>query len=187
MPGPKALRRLVRLARRAGRALAASRRIEQAETLSATDELTGVPNRRAFERALHREVERARRAGTPLAVGLLDVDHFKAFNDRFGHPVGDRVLAQVARRLAGAFRETDLVARWGGEEFAVLLTGLSDGTPEEARTVLERARVAVGGRPLALGPGLPCPTGERLVGRVAHLLEAEPMRGHHRDSAAAFR
>jgi len=157
LPTARALRRWLRMARRAGRALAASRRIEQAETLSATDELTGVPNRRAFERALHRELERARRAGTSLAVGLLDVDHFKTVNDRFGHPVGDRVLAQVARRLTSALRETDLVARWGGEEFAVLLTGLADGTAAEALTVLERARVAVGGRPLALGPGLPCP------------------------------
>lgn len=157
LPRDPALRRWLRMARRAGRALAASRRIEQAEVLSATDELTGLPNRRAFERALHRELERARRGGTPLAVGLVDVDHFKAFNDRFGHPVGDRVLAQVARRLTSALRETDLVARWGGEEFAVLLTGLADGTHAEALTVLDRARVAVGGRPLALGPGLPCP------------------------------
>jgi len=85
------------------------------------------------------------------------VDHFKAVNDRFGHPVGDRVLSQVARRLAQSFRETDLVCRFGGEEFAVLLTALSDGTPAEALTVLERARRAVGERPLSLGPGLPSP------------------------------
>jgi diguanylate cyclase (GGDEF)-like protein len=157
LPDRARLRALLRMARRAGRALSASRRIEQAEMLSATDELTGLPNRRAFERALHREVERARRGGTPLAVGLVDVVHFKGFNDRFGHPVGERVLAQVARRLTSALRETDLVARWGGEEFAVLLTGLSEGTPDEALVVLERARTAVGTRPLALGPGLPCP------------------------------
>lgn len=157
LPGTATVRRWVRRARRAGQALSVARRIEQAESLSATDELTGLPNRRAFLRALHREVERARRAGDAVAVGLLDVDHFKAVNDRFGHPVGDRVLAQVARRLSGALRETDLVARFGGEEFAVLLTGLQDGTAAEALSVLERARTAVGGRPLALGPGLPCP------------------------------
>lgn len=157
LPGGATVRRWVRRARRAGQALSVARRIEQAESLSATDELTGLPNRRAFLRALHREIERARRAGDAVAVGLLDVDHFKAVNDRFGHPVGDRVLAQVARRLSGALRETDLVARFGGEEFAVLLTGLQDGTAAEALSVLERARAAVGGRPLALGPGLPCP------------------------------
>lgn len=156
-PDSGSLRRLVRMARRAGRALSAARRLEQAEALSATDELTSLPNRRAFERALHREIERTRRGGATIAVGLLDIDHFKSVNDRFGHPVGDRVLVQVARRLATAFRETDLVCRWGGEEFAVLLTGLAEGSPVEALSVLERARMAVGARPLALGPGLPCP------------------------------
>jgi two-component system, cell cycle response regulator len=142
---------------RAGRAVSAARRLAQAETLSGTDDLTSLPNRRSFERALHREVERARRTGSHVAVGLLDIDHFKSFNDRFGHPVGDRVLIQVARRLASAFREIDVVSRWGGEEFAVLLTGLVDGTPAEALAVLERARDAVGGKPVALGPGLPSP------------------------------
>jgi diguanylate cyclase (GGDEF)-like protein len=157
LPSPEELRVLVRMAKRAGRAVSAARRLEQAETQSATDELTGLPNRRAFERALRREVERARRGGTALAVAILDIDRFKSLNDRFGHPVGDRVLAQVARRLSDSVRETDLVCRWGGEEFAILLMGLAEGTPAEALLVLERSRAAVGGRPLALGPGLPCP------------------------------
>ena len=157
LPEPKAIAGLMRITVRAGRALSAARRLEHAEALSATDDLTGLPNRRAFERALHREIERARRAGTHLAVALLDVDHFKAVNDRFGHPVGDRVLSHVARRLAESFRETDLVCRWGGEEFAVLLPALAEGTAAEALTVVERARRAVSDRPLALGPGLPCP------------------------------
>ena len=157
LPDAKQLPRLLRIAVRAGRALSAARRLEHAETLSATDDLTALPNRRAFERALHRELERARRAGGHLAVAILDVDHFKAVNDRFGHEVGDRVLAEVARRLAQAFRETDLVCRFGGEEFAVLLTALAEGTAAEALTVLERARRAVSERPLALGPGYPCP------------------------------
>lgn len=151
------LRTLRRMGDRAGRALSAARRIEQAEALSATDELTGLPNRRSFERALHRELERARRAGGHLAVGLLDIDHFKSLNDRYGHPAGDRVLVQVARRIAGAFRETDLVCRWGGEEFAILLPALAEGTASEALTVVERARAAVADKPLTLGPGLPCP------------------------------
>ena len=151
------LRALRRMADRAGHALSAARRIEQAEVLSATDELTSLPNRRSFEKALHREMERCRRAGTALAVALLDIDHFKSLNDRFGHPAGDRVLVQVARRIASAFRETDLVSRWGGEEFAVLLPALAEGTVSEAVTAVERARVAVAGKPLTLGPGLPCP------------------------------
>ena len=157
LPDEALLSRLLRMGQRAGRALSASRRLESAELQSSTDELTGLPNRRAFERALARELELARRSGVALAVGLVDVDFFKRVNDVHGHPVGDRVLAQVARRLASALRETDLVCRWGGEEFAVLLTGLAEGTPTEALSVLERARRSVGERPLALGPGLPCP------------------------------
>ncbi len=148
---------LARMAARAGRAIHTARRLEHAEALSATDELTGLANRRAFERAIKREIERARRTGAHVGVGLMDVDFFKSLNDRFGHPAGDRILAQVAHRLAQAFRETDLVCRWGGEEFAVLLLGLADGSAAEALAVLERARHAVGSRPLALGPGLPSP------------------------------
>ena len=158
LPGREDLRRLRRLARGAGRALVAARRLEHAEAASATDETTGLPNRRSFGRALRRELERARRSGTGLAVALFDIDRFKAFNDRFGHPVGDRVLAQVARRMASAVRETDLVARWGGEEFAALLTDLGDDAKTEAFAVVERARAAVSARPLSLGAGLPHPS-----------------------------
>jgi diguanylate cyclase (GGDEF)-like protein len=145
------------MASRAGRAILAARRLEHAEALSTTDELTQLPNRRSFERALGRELERARRAGSKLGVALLDVDEFKQVNDRYGHPAGDRVLGQIARRLRQSFRDTDLVCRWGGEEFAVLLPELAQGTPEEVLAILERARHAVGGRPITLGPGLASP------------------------------
>jgi len=157
VPDDALLRSMRRMGDRAGLALSAARRIEQAEVLSATDELTALPNRRSFERALSREMERCRRSSEALAVALLDIDHFKALNDRFGHPMGDRILVQVARRIAGAFRETDLVCRWGGEEFAVLLPSLGEGSTKEALCAIERARAAVAAKPLALGPGLPCP------------------------------
>ncbi len=157
VPDDGVLRSMRRMGDRAGLALSAARRIEQAEALSATDELTGLPNRRSFERALRREMERCRRTNAAVAVALLDIDHFKAMNDRFGHPMGDRILVQVARRIAGAFRETDLVCRWGGEEFAVLLPALAEGSPAEALSAIERARAAVAAKPLSLGPGLPCP------------------------------
>lgn len=87
-----------------------------------TDGLTGVGNRRNFDDMLDREWQRARRQGTALALLLIDVDHFKLYNDRYGHPMGDTCLKRVARSLDGTVRRTaDFVARCGGEEFAILL------------------------------------------------------------------
>ncbi len=157
VPSQEVVRTWTRLGRHAGMALRNARRMQRARSLSTIDELTRLPNRRAFERALHRELERARRSATRLVVGIVDVDHFKAFNDRHGHAIGDRVLTEVARRLQSAFRETDLVARWGGEEFAVLLPGLEreDGTARDPQRLMERACAGVRGRPFALGEGIP--------------------------------
>jgi diguanylate cyclase (GGDEF)-like protein len=92
------------------------------EALSNTDGLTAIANRRAFDGMLAQEWKRGRRAGTPLALVMLDVDHFKHFNDRYGHPAGDRCLRALARALAQAGRRAgELAARYGGEEFVVLL------------------------------------------------------------------
>lgn len=110
------------------------------ERIALVDPLTGLANRRRFEEALEAEWRRERRAGDPLALVLFDVDHFKAFNDTFGHPQGDRCLRLVAEALAtGVRRGGDLAARWGGEEFAVLLpgTGLEEAS-EVARALLAR-------------------------------------------------
>lgn len=85
-----------------------------------TDVLTGIANRQGFNEAMAREFARARRFRHPLAVVILDLDHFKRVNDRYGHQVGDQVLAGAARMLATRVRESDFVARWGGEEFAVI-------------------------------------------------------------------
>jgi diguanylate cyclase (GGDEF)-like protein len=109
--------------------------------LSETDELTGLANRRQFDRRLADECARARRHGTPIALLLLDIDHFKRYNDLHGHPAGDACLRQVAQVLRGtARRGGDLVARIGGEEFGILLPHHS---AEEARTQAESCLAAL--------------------------------------------
>jgi diguanylate cyclase (GGDEF)-like protein len=91
-------------------------------SLATTDALTGLANRRCFDLALAREWRRAGREEIPLGLLMVDVDHFKAFNDRFGHPAGDSCLALVAKAIEKAVqRPTNVTARYGGEEFAVLL------------------------------------------------------------------
>ncbi len=91
------------------------------ERLATTDRLTGLPNRRGAEEVLKREVGRLKRYEASLACALLDIDHFKDVNDRHGHEAGDRVLQQVARAIANVIRDSDYAARWGGEEFLVLM------------------------------------------------------------------
>ena len=92
----------------------------EAQRLSVTDPLTGAGNLRHMTTTLAREVERASRFQRPLSLLLLDLDHFKAVNDTYGHTVGDAVLRELARRLASCVREVDIVARYGGEEFVVV-------------------------------------------------------------------
>ena len=89
--------------------------------LSLTDELTGLPNRRAFTRRLEDEVARSRRYSTPLALAIIDLDKFKRINDQYGHAAGDSVLQCFARSMLSVFRHHDTTARYGGEEFAVLM------------------------------------------------------------------
>ncbi len=89
--------------------------------LSLTDELTGLPNRRAIQLRLEEEVARARRYDTPLALAIIDLDRFKQINDRYGHPAGDTILQCFASKLLSVFRHHDTTARFGGEEFAVLM------------------------------------------------------------------
>jgi len=113
----------------------------QLHELATTDSLTGLLNRRAGTDKLTAEIERARRAGSALSLVLLDIDHFKQVNDHFGHDVGDRVLREVADLLRARIRKTDAAARWGGEEFALILpeTGL-DGADRFAGELLARMR-----------------------------------------------
>lgn len=95
--------------------------LSRVRQLSLTDELTGLPNRRAFQRRLEDEVGRGNRYGYPVTLAMIDLDEFKEINDTHGHPVGDRVLIAYAKEILPIFRLHDMVARYGGEEFAVLL------------------------------------------------------------------
>ncbi|HET6889664.1 MAG TPA: diguanylate cyclase [Pyrinomonadaceae bacterium] len=110
------------------------------------DHLTGLANRRRFRGALTHEVERWRRYGVPCALLLLDIDHMKAINDRFGHPSGDLVIRHVANTLTEVSRDNDTPARLGGEEFALLLANIS---AERAAAAAERLRVVLSERPVA--------------------------------------
>jgi diguanylate cyclase (GGDEF)-like protein len=116
---------------------------ERLIVMSLTDALTGLANRRYFDRQLEREVARARRYRRALALIMVDLDHFKRLNDTHGHQAGDRVLADVARVIEREVRPSDAVARVGGEEFAVILSEASFAT---AVQVAERLRRAVAGR-----------------------------------------
>jgi len=133
----------------ASAALARAYSHRAAETRASTDALTGLPNRRYFEEFCGL-LARRRRSDDALGVLMVDIDHFKLLNDQFGHPVGDAVLKAVAEALARAVREEDVPARFGGEEFAVLLRNPAPGVALE---VGERIRAAVAGLDLSkLGP-----------------------------------
>lgn len=124
-------------------------RLAEEQVASGTDALTGLLNRRGLFRAFDAEAERARRYGHPLAVILFDLDHFKQINDRLGHAVGDRVLRTVGEEVRRCLRPADVLGRWGGEEFVVVLpeTALSG-----AVEVAERLRYLVSGLRSDAGP-----------------------------------
>ena len=123
---------------------------QEARRLSLTDPLTELWNFRYFQLQAIREVESATRYNRPLGLLIVDLDHFKRVNDRHGHPVGDQVLAEVARRIRTSTRLPDIVARYGGEEFVLLLPGTDDAgavvTAERIRRRLSRLPIVAGGQ-----------------------------------------
>jgi diguanylate cyclase (GGDEF)-like protein len=170
-----------------------ARRNAELEQLARTDVLTSLANRRHADDVLRSTIASARRHGRTLSAVLVDIDNFKAVNDAHGHAAGDAVLREVALRLADGLRDEDLAARWGGEEFLVLLPDSPDAT-----IVCERLRVAISGRPVNVhglleltvsasfgwAPWSGEETGEALVGRADEALYAAKAGGRDRVVAA---
>lgn len=167
----------------------------QLATLSATDGLTGLPNRRRFDAYWAQEWQRALRAATPLAVIMLDVDHFKAYNDHYGHQQGDECLRQVGAALRATIRRAgELVARYGGEEFVVVMPGAGQAhaleTAQAIRAAIEAAGMAheaSGVAPVVtvsvgVAWGVPTPTDARelLVQQADTALYAAKAQGRNR-------
>jgi len=134
--------------------------VEEAEARSLTDPLTGLANRRWLEQRLDEELDRVRRYGRPLCLAIIDIDHFKAVNDGFGHAVGDEVLRKLAALLLAERRSTDLICRYGGEELVLILP---ETWPGDAVMLAERIRARaeegvlgqhVDGRPITLSIGI---------------------------------
>ncbi len=114
--------------------------LERLKRTGLTDSLTSLNNRRFFDQRIIEEIERSRRNNQPLSCLFIDIDFFKKINDQYGHPVGDKVLQQIAKLLDAHMRRSDVLARFGGEEFAILL---SNTATESAEETAERLRNAV--------------------------------------------
>jgi diguanylate cyclase (GGDEF)-like protein len=168
-------------------AIEAAMAIERARTVGAlesealTDVLTSLPNRRAWEDELPRQMARASREGTPLCIAVIDLDHFKAYNDSHGHVAGDRLLQETATRWRRRLRLGDFLARYGGEEFVL---ALPDCDLAAAEHLWERLRLATAGEGQTCSAGLACwdglENGESLLQRADSALYAAKKAGRDR-------
>jgi diguanylate cyclase (GGDEF)-like protein len=161
-----------------------NRLVSRLEGLARTDPLTGVANRRVWEEELPLELERARRTGTGVCLAMIDLDEFKAYNDRFGHQAGDLVLKEAASAWRAEVRSTDLLARYGGEEFVLLLPACA---LDDAIRIVERLRKVT---PLVTcSVGLACwdfqEGGAELVQRADQALYAAKAEGRNRHVLAS--
>jgi diguanylate cyclase (GGDEF)-like protein len=138
-------------------------RVRELREQALTDPLTGLGNRRFLEARLREEAGRTRRRGSPFALSMIDLDDFKSYNDREGHPAGDALLAAISRVIRAAARDTDQVVRYGGDEFAVVSP---DTSAAEAVTLVGRLLEAVAAHGFGL-PGLPQVGGVTLSAGVA--------------------
>jgi diguanylate cyclase (GGDEF)-like protein len=168
--------------------------VDELATLSNTDELTRLPNRRRIAEVMGYELARFARYGRGFAVVMIDIDHFKAVNDRFGHAVGDEALAALAVRAGEALRDGDTLGRWGGEEFVIILpeAGLDDGMRKANALCAHVARatlindhaitISCGVTSVTLGD-----TADSLLRRADAALYAAKQRGRNRAESAAPR
>jgi diguanylate cyclase (GGDEF)-like protein len=172
------------LAAEAAIALDRARLLLQLQETARTDDLTGLPNRRAWEEELPRELARAARDARPVCVAMLDLDRFKAFNDDRGHQAGDRLLKEAAAAWASQLRTSDMLARYGGEEFALLLPGC---TIDGAQTLVQRLRTAMPDGE-TVSAGIACwdetESAEQFVGRADAALYAAKRGGRDKLVAA---
>jgi diguanylate cyclase (GGDEF)-like protein len=149
---------------------------DKIDDLTTHDDLTGLPNRSWFFDRLDEEIARAERYGNKLALVMVDLDHFRAVNDSFGHPLGDLALAEVARLLAANVRTSDMVARYGGEEFMIILP---ETDADRAARAAEKLRMVVEVNDISLeGPEIKV----TISCGVADLASVSPQRGSRRDA-----
>lgn len=170
--------------------LALEQQVEELQQLSLLDSLTGVGNRRYGEEQVRARLNEFQRTSVPFGVLMLDLDHFKAINDRHGHQVGDRVLKMVSRTLATNVRSFDHVSRWGGEEFLIIAVNVD---PPQLCQIAEKLRMLVMSSGLtdfkpvvratvSIGAAIVVPgdTAESLVGRADKLLYESKSKGRNR-------
>jgi len=117
-----------------------SKKIDELTTLALYDQLTKLPNRRYLDSFLDNRLRDFEELGIPFALAMMDIDHFKIFNDTYGHDIGDLVLKMLAKTIKNLVRKNDLIGRWGGEEFLAIITGVSE---EELKLILEKVRALV--------------------------------------------
>jgi diguanylate cyclase (GGDEF)-like protein/PAS domain S-box-containing protein len=160
------------------------RQLETSEAMARTDALTGLPNRRAWDEEVQRELARAERHGLPMSLALLDIDHFKAFNDEHGHQAGDELLIEAGQAWRLELRVTDFIARYGGEEFGVLLPACPE---DQAVAILERVRAGTpGGQTCSAGVAgwIATQSGADLINRADAALYAAKSAGRDRTVVA---
>ncbi|MGI3128772.1 biofilm regulation diguanylate cyclase SiaD [Halopseudomonas pachastrellae] len=192
----KQLRQLEKVARISDRYQNMMRDLNEALREASThDALTGLANRRLLVDRLKKEVERYARYQRPFSIAMLDVDHFKSINDRYGHEVGDGALIEVARVLDAEIRENDLCGRWGGEEFLILLpeTGAASAAQvmERVRAAIERLTIRVQDESVSMtisigvAEHLPASSYSDTISRADHALLVAKRGGRNQLSTAA--